>query len=115
MMNNKDHGIILQIIKRCNRILDKIKYINRDDFDNNEDLREVVCFNLFQIGELANGLTIEFLNEYKEIPWRQIIGMRNRIVHGYDTIDLEIVWFTSFESIPLLKEYCEKIISKIFI
>ena len=75
-----------------------------------DDIKEVVCFNLFQIGELANCLSIEFIKEYNKIPWKQIIGMRNRIVHGYDTINLEIVWNTAIESIPELKSYCKEIL-----
>ena len=47
------------------------------------------------------------MNEYNKIPWKQIIGMRHRIVHGYDIIDLEIVWNTVCENIPALREYCE--------
>ena len=89
----KDKGILLQIVKRCNRIMDKISVINREDFIKNEDVKEVICFNLFQIGELANGLSKEFVKEYNGIPWKQIIGMRHRIVHGYDTINLEGVYF----------------------
>ena len=49
--------------------------------------------------------------EYSKILWKQIIGMRNRIVHGYDTINLEIVWNTAIESIPELKEYCKEILN----
>lgn len=70
----------------------------------------LVCFNLFQIGELANGLSVEFIKEYNKIPWKQIIGMRNRIVYGYDTIDLEIVWNTANEIIFKLIEYCKEIL-----
>ena len=68
---------------------------------------------MFQIGELAKGLSDEFLKEYNKIPWKQIIGMRHRIVHGYDTIDLEIVWNTAIESIPTLKDYCKEILTEI--
>ena len=110
MLRVKDKGILLQIVKRCNRIIDKVSNINENDFSLNDDIKEVVCFNLFQIGELANGLSIEFINEYNKIPWKQIIGMRNRIVHGYDTINLEIVWNTANESIPELKIYCNQIL-----
>ena len=53
---------------------------------------------------------IEFIKEYNKIPWKQIIGMRNRIVHGYDTINIEIVWRTAIESIPELKSYCKEIL-----
>ena len=111
MLGVKDKGILLQIIKRCNRVIEKVSNISLADFSLNDDIKEVVCFNLFQIGELANGLSIEFIKEYNKIPWKQIIGMRNRIVHGYDTINLEIVWSTAIESIPELKEYCKEILN----
>ena len=110
MLGVKDKGILLQIIKRCNRVIEKVSNISETDFSLNDDAKEVVCFNLFQIGELANGLSVEFIKEYNKIPWKQIIGMRNRIVHGYDTINLEIVWNTAIESIPELKSYCNKIL-----
>ena len=111
MLTVKDKGILLQIIKRCNRIIEKVSNISETELSLNDDIKEVVCFNLFQIGELANGLSVEFIKEYNKIPWKQIIGMRNRIVHGYDTINLEIVWNTVIESIPELKEYCKEILN----
>ena len=110
MLGTKDKGILLQIIKRCNRIIEKVSNINETEFSLNDDVKEVVCFNLFQIGELANGLSVELIKEYNKIPWKQIIGMRNRIVHGYDTINLEIVWNTANESIYELIEYCKEIL-----
>ena len=110
MLGVKDKGILLQIIKRCNLSYWKVSNISETEFSLNDDIKEVVCFNLFQIGELANGLSIEFIKEYNKIPWKQIIGMRNRIVHGYDTINLEIVWNTVIESIPELKLYCKEIL-----
>ena len=111
MLGVKDKGILSQIIKRCDRVIEKVSNISVTDFSLNDDVKEVVCFNLFQIGELANGLSIEFIKEYNKIPWKQIIGMRNRIVHGYDTINFEIVWNTATESIPELKSYCKEILS----
>lgn len=112
MLTVKDKGILLQITKRCNRIIEKVTNITEIDFSMNEDIKEIICFNLFQIGELANGLSIEFLNEYNQIQWKQIIGMRNRIVHGYDSINLEIVWNTAIESVPELQAYCKNILAK---
>ena len=51
-----------------------------------------------------------FVKEYNGIPWKQIIGMCHRIVHGYDTINLDIVWNTAVDGIPSLKEYCSNIV-----
>ena len=110
MLEVKDKGILLQIIKRCNRVIEKVSNVNATEFALNDDIKEVVCFNLFQIGELANGLSEEFVKEYNGIPWKQIIGMRHRIVHGYDTINLDIVWNTAVDSIPSLEEYCSDIV-----
>ena len=70
MLGVKEKGILLQIIKRCNRVIEKVSNINVTDFSLNDDIKEVVCFNLFQIGELANGLSIEFIKEYNKIPWK---------------------------------------------
>jgi uncharacterized protein with HEPN domain len=112
MLSIRDKGILIQIVKRCDRVIDKVTNINQKDFESDKDIEEVVCFNLFQIGELANGLTDEVTNEYNKIPWKQIKGMRNRIVHRYDTIDIEIIWNTANESIPKLKKYCEDILKQ---
>ena len=110
MLGVRDTGILLQIIKRCNRVIEKVANLSETEFSLNEDIKEVVCFNLFQIGELANGLSAEFIKEFNKIPWKQIVGMRNRIVHGYDTINMEIVRSTAIESIPELKSYCKEIL-----
>ena len=65
MLGVKDKGILLQIIKRCNRVTEKVSNVSETEFSLNDDIKEVVWFNLFQIGELANGLSIEFIKEYK--------------------------------------------------
>jgi uncharacterized protein with HEPN domain len=54
--------------KRCNRVIEKVSNISEIEFSLNDDIKEVVCFNLFQIGELANGLSVEFIKKYNKIP-----------------------------------------------
>lgn len=105
MLKIKDKGVLLQLVKRCERVINKVSKISFEKFSIDDDIKEVICFNIFQIGELVNGLSDEFIKEYNEIPWKQIRGMRNRIVHGYDTINVEIVYNTAKESIgELLKQ-----------
>lgn len=68
-------------------------------------------FNLMQIGELAKvSMTDEFKENVKTIPWKQLYGMRNRIVHGYSGVNMNIVWDTIQEDLPLLKAEIEKYI-----
>ena len=111
MLDTKDYGVLKQIIKRCERIKDKTTNISQNIFYSSEDIIEVICFNLFQIGELVGKLSIDFTARYNGVPWKQIKGMRNKIVHGYDTIDKTIVWDTIEISIPILANYCLEVLN----
>ena len=72
---------------------------------------EATVFNLMQIGELAKtSLSDETKEQITAIPWRQIYGMRNRIVHGYDGVNVLIVWETVSEDIPQLNRELAKIL-----
>lgn len=111
MLSIKDRGKLLQIVKHCKRIQEKVTSIDKKEFDINDDIREIVCFNIFQIGELAKGLSDELTKKNNKIPWKQIKGMRDIIGHGYETIDVEIVWNTAKDNIKELEEYCEKLLN----
>ena len=68
-------------------------------------LVEATVFNLMQIGELAKeSLGDEAKAQITTILWNQLYGMRNRIVHGYSGINLNIVWDTISQDIPTLRE-----------
>ena len=73
MVSMKDKGILLQIVKRCNRIIDKISVITQEEFTKNEDVKEVICFNLFQIGELANGYQKNLLRNIMEFRGNKLL------------------------------------------
>ncbi|WP_270506061.1 DUF86 domain-containing protein [Eubacterium limosum] len=79
-----------------------------------ESMRVEACvFNLMQIGELAKqSLSDAAKNELNNIPWKQLYGMRNRIVHGYDGVDMRIVWDTIRLDLPELLDELERILEK---
>ncbi len=62
------------------------------------------------IGEAAGKVTEDCRQEFPQIPWASIIGMRNRLIHAYFDIDLDILWKTIIEDIPPLISDLEKII-----
>ena len=62
------------------------------------------------VGEAAAHVSEKCLRDFPQIPWRDIIGMRNRLIHGYYDIDLDIVWKTVIEDLPPLIAELEKII-----
>ena len=54
------------------------------------------------IGEAAAGLSDGFIAQHPEVPWRQIIATRNRVVHGYFEVDLDILWDVAIIDVPEL-------------
>jgi uncharacterized protein with HEPN domain len=76
-----------------------------------EDLKqdrmlELALVRLIEIiGEAANRVSEDTLERFPQIPWQQIRGMHNRLIHGYDLIDLQILWDTVTDDLPaLIKE-----------
>ncbi|HBH29991.1 MAG: DUF86 domain-containing protein [Desulfofustis sp. PB-SRB1] len=65
-------------------------------------LQDAVIRRLEIIGEAARRISEQTRTEYETIPWQEIIGMRNHIVHVYDGIDMEIVWHTVKNDLPAL-------------
>lgn len=75
---------------------------------------EATVFNLMQIGELAKtALSNDAKAQIPSIPWQQLYGMRNRIVHGYAGVHMQIVWDTVAEDIPKLNAELDKILKKV--
>ncbi len=54
------------------------------------------------VGEAANRIPRDVQAQYPRIPWSQIISLRNRVIHGYDSVDLDIVWVIITQDLPLL-------------
>lgn len=112
MLTLKEEGLLLNIIKHCEKINLKIKGLSKEKFAKDEDVIEIICFNIFQIGELAKNFTPQFIKKYSNQPWKQIKGMRDKVAHGYGTIDLDRVWYTAIEDISPLLTYCRKILKE---
>ena len=107
-------------IERLRHIVDSIAHI--EDFLRGKSLEQMkddvmcyhaVVYNIMIIGEAANMLTNEFRDRHSETPWRQIIDMRNVLVHGYYTTSPLFVWETYTNDLPLLKQQVEKFISEL--
>lgn len=111
-MNSKDVAVLKKILQHIESI---IKYCadchTLRDFSSDTMRLEATVFNLMQIGELAKeSLSDEAKAQIKTIPWQQIYGMRNRIVHGYSGVNMQIVWDTVSVDIPMLHKELKSII-----
>ena len=104
-------------IERLRHIVDSIAHI--EDFLHGKNLEQMkgdvmcyhaVVYNIMIIGEAANMLTKEFRESHADIPWRQIIDMRNVLVHGYYNTSPLFIWETYTNDLPFLKTQVEKYI-----
>jgi uncharacterized protein with HEPN domain len=78
--------------------------VSHDDFMENRLLQDGVIRQLEVMGEAARNLTEDLRNEYPNIPWRQMIGLRNRMIHAYFNVNLQIIWEIIQGDIPNLKK-----------
>ncbi|MBS7261144.1 MAG: DUF86 domain-containing protein [Treponema sp.] len=72
----------------------------KDDFNKDEVLQKAMLFSLVQISEDSKNLSDEYKTNHNQIPWTDIYGLRNRIVHDYGNVDLTIVFETLKNDIP---------------
>jgi len=82
----------------------------REDLDDDRLLELSLIRLIEMIGEAANRISIAFRNQTTSIPWSQIICLRHRLIHGYDSVDNDILWEILTTDIPHLIVELEKII-----
>lgn len=78
-------------------------------FDASEDVQIVIVHLIQVMGEAAAGLSDELTSAHPEVPWRQIVAIRNRVVHGYFEIDLDILWDVAIIDVPHLADQARAI------
>ena len=81
-----------------------------NDFLADTKLVDACVFNLSQIGELCRAVDDAYARAHSEIPWREMYGLRNRIIHDYEGVNLRLVWEIISEDVPVLMEALEKLI-----
>jgi uncharacterized protein with HEPN domain len=90
--------------------IDFIKDRSREDLDR-EQMLSLALVRLIEImGEAANNVSLTCQISYPQIPWREIIGMRNRIVHAYFDVDLDVVWQVVKDDLPELVRWVDRAI-----
>lgn len=115
---NRDKEEILSTIEEiaafCETIERRKKQykITLDSVESNSDHADLLLMPLCQIGESVQRSRDELEEFFPEVPWHQMAGLRNVIVHGYTKIDPSIVMSTVEKDIPKLREYCEKILEQ---
>jgi len=106
----RDIESLVDIIQAATRALAFTSGENAQQFyeDAKSQFAVVRAFEI--IGEAANRISIEFQEAHPELPWAEMVGMRNKMIHEYDDVDLTIVWDTLKNDIPKLIETIEPLV-----
>jgi uncharacterized protein with HEPN domain len=109
-MNERDFNSLKNILMFAERISSRIKNVSLEQFLDNEETQDLILYPLGQIGENANRVSEELREKYHEILWNPIIGIRNRIFHSYEDINMSIVYQAAIDNTPALIKQLKKIL-----
>jgi uncharacterized protein with HEPN domain len=104
-----DFSYLEHILLSITKIKEYSKDLSKTDFDSNELVQDAIIRNIEIIGEATKKISKELKSKYKEIPWREMSGMRDKLIHDYMGIDVDVVWKTLTDDIPLIENLINKI------
>ena len=98
---------VLDAMDKAEILLEEVTY---DELVGDFRIHFAVFRALEIISEATKRLPLQLREEYPHIPWKEMAGMRDRIIHGYDVVDYEIVWDTVKKRIPMVKPQIQQIL-----
>jgi uncharacterized protein with HEPN domain len=106
----KTHCYLYDIKIACDRFQLFIEGLDLNEFASDFMCQDAVIRRIEIIGEASSKIDLSFQENHLDIPWHRLSGMRNRLIHDYNEIDIELVWQTIQNEVPDLKKKIEKIL-----
>jgi uncharacterized protein with HEPN domain len=106
----RDLQSLLDMLQSSQIIMTYMAGRSRNDLADDLQFQDAVIHRLLIIGEAARRISETTRQTLPEIPWIAINGMRNRLIHEYDEINLDVVWDTAANSLPVLIAELEKVV-----
>lgn len=96
----RDKASLLDAARSANLVLEFVSRMDKVTLAKDVKTQAAILYEIIIMGEAVKRLSNEFINEHPEISWGEIRGMRNRLTHEYDKVDINIVWDTIQNDIP---------------
>ncbi len=112
MKQNRDVIYLGDILDAIRRIEGYTAGVKKKEFIEHLMMQDAVMRQIEIIGEASNSVSDEFQEKHPELPWFQMRGIRNKIVHDYRGINLQVIWETVKNDLPALKKQVEEILGE---
>lgn len=96
----RDKQALMDIAIAIQQTLLYAQDINRDNLQENDEKQAAILYRPIVIGEATKRLSNEFREQYPMIPWRQMAGLRDVVIHDYDELDFDILWNVIHINLP---------------
>jgi uncharacterized protein with HEPN domain len=103
-MHKRDLAYVDHILKCIKKIRKYVRGVDKKDFSKNELLQDAIIRNFEVIGEASKKISPDFKKINFEIPWKEIAGMRDKLIHDYLGVDIEVIWKTIEHDLPILQK-----------
>ena len=104
MSDESDGNLIAEILDAAERVKTYISADGQDGFMKQDLVYDGVCMNLLRIGECARFLSDDTKALMPTIPWPDLVNLRNRVAHSYETLRPAVLWLIASKSLPELGE-----------
>jgi len=106
----RDRASLLDIVNAAQLVLSFAEGLSRIELSDNKEKQSAILYQILVIGEATKRLSAEFRMNHLQIPWDDIAGMRDRLAHQYDRINLDVVWTAIRSDIPTLLSLIEPLL-----
>jgi uncharacterized protein with HEPN domain len=110
-MKRDESFYLHHIIDAIAKVDEYLKGLDEIAFSQKTLVQDGVIRQIEIIGEATKRLSFDFRRRYQDIPWEDITGMRDKLIHDYFGVDIETVWLTAVDDLPTLKLEIEKILA----
>lgn len=109
---SRDETNLRDILQAAKQVMEFTRDMESESFLNDRKTQSAVLHELMVVGEAVKRLSEDFRAEHPQVPWKQMAGMRDKLIHNYNDVDLDEVWATASKDIPALIALIEPLTSQ---
>lgn len=110
---SRDEQVLTDIVLAVQQVLRYVEPLDRDRLAQDDEKQAAILYRIIVIGEATKRLSIEFRSQHLDIPWRQMAGLRDVVIHDYDELDLDILWNVVQINLPDLEPKLKSILDNL--